>query len=318
MRSRVLGERGEQRVLEGLVVDRRVSLLDASVMPVPTGAHCSGVLARDQPGLGDMGQIEVLGGVGAAHASGHPAGIDGICEHVRAQSRHRGHQRGDEQLGVRVRDGLGGPRKAEEFRRTHGLGCQPLGDLVALIEQTTGHDVAVLDAGADEHGLTMHDPERDVTFIGVARTRRPMRQRSTLAHELAHALFADWADSTDLSVRSPEEIRADSFARHLLLPAEGLREMLGEPRALAAQDLSRVVQRLLARAVVGYAEGAVSLQTLASLRGLSTEAAEQELREAGITQLEPEPPQMAAADLPPFSVDLSDLVEPGAAQSRPV
>ncbi|MEX5249599.1 UNVERIFIED_CONTAM: ImmA/IrrE family metallo-endopeptidase [Kocuria sp. CPCC 205295] len=270
-----------------------------------------------------------------------------------------------------------GRQKAEEFRRTHGLGCQPLGDLVALIEQTTGHDVAVLDAGADEHGLTMHDPERDVTFIGVARTRRPMRQRSTLAHELAHALFADWADSADLSVRSPEEIRADSFARHLLLPAEGLREMLGEPRALAAQDLSRVVQRflvspalaaialhgsgyidattktewmsrstpqlatlfgwrdqyqslqadadrprppqrLLARAVAGYEEGAVPLQTLASLRSLSMETIELELREAGITPLEPAPPQLAAADLPPVSVDLSDIDEPGAAQNRPV
>lgn len=109
-----------------------------------------------------------------------------------------------------------GREKAEDFRRTHSLGFHPLGDLVALIEQTTGHDVAVLDAGADEHGLTIHDPERDITFIGVARTRRPMRQRSTLAHELAHAVFADWAASTDLSTRSSAEIRADSFARHLL------------------------------------------------------------------------------------------------------
>lgn len=270
-----------------------------------------------------------------------------------------------------------GRQKAEEFRWTHGLGCQPLGDLVALIEQTTGHDVAVLDAGADEHGLTMHDPERDVTFIGVARTRHPMRQRSTLAHELAHAVFADWEDGADLSVRSPAEIRADSFARHLLLPVEGLREMLGEPRALADQDLSRIVQRflvspalaaialhgcgyidvatktewkglstpqlatlfgwrdqyqslqadadrprppqrLLARAVAGYAEGAVSLQTLASLRGLSAEITEQELREAGITPLEPAPPQMAAADLPFVSVDLSDLDEHDPAQGRSV
>lgn len=86
-------------------------------------------------------------------------------------------------------------RAAEEFRQAHHLGVQPLGDLVALIEQTTGHDVAVLDASADSHGLTMRDPMRDRTFIGVARTPHPMRQRSTLAHELAHVVFGDWAEN---------------------------------------------------------------------------------------------------------------------------
>ena len=70
---------------------------------------------------------------------------------------------------------------AGEFRRMHRLGLQPLGDLVALIEQTTGYEVAVLDADYGEHGLTMRDPVRDATFIGVARSRTPMRQRSTLA-----------------------------------------------------------------------------------------------------------------------------------------
>jgi Zn-dependent peptidase ImmA (M78 family) len=62
-----------------------------------------------------------------------------------------------------------------------------------VIEQATGIDVAVLDVGPDEHGLTMRDPGRDAVFIGVARTRNPMRQRSTLAHELGHVLFEDWA-----------------------------------------------------------------------------------------------------------------------------
>jgi Zn-dependent peptidase ImmA (M78 family) len=72
---------------------------------------------------------------------------------------------------------------------------QPLGDLVAVIEQATGIDVAVLDVGPDEHGLAMRDPARGTVFIGVARTRNPMRQRSTLAHELGHVLFGDWADA---------------------------------------------------------------------------------------------------------------------------
>lgn len=136
---------------------------------------------------------------------------------------------------------------AAEFRREHNLGHQPLGDLVTLIEQATGTDVAMLSVGPDEHGLTMRDPHRGSVFIAVACTGNPMRQRSTLAHELAHVLFEDWAgDPPAVADRSPEEIRADAFARHLLVPAEGLREFLGrDHRAIGTVTLSQVVQRFL-------------------------------------------------------------------------
>ena len=136
-------------------------------------------------------------------------------------------------------------KAAISFRREHRLGLQPLDDLVALIEQTTGHDVAIIDADPDEHGLTMHDPDREVTFIGIARTPHPMRQRSTLAHELAHVLFEDWNSQTEFGSRSPQEIRADAFARHLLLPEDGLRELLGNRKSLSTADLSAVVQSFL-------------------------------------------------------------------------
>lgn len=140
-----------------------------------------------------------------------------------------------------------GSMSAARFRRDHHLGVQPLGDLVAVIEQATGIDVAVLDAGPDEHGLTMRDPVRGTIFIGVARTRNPMRQRSTLAHELGHVLFEDWADSDagDWSDRVPAEIRADAFARHLLIPAEGLRDFIGQRSPVGESGLSAVVQRFL-------------------------------------------------------------------------
>jgi Zn-dependent peptidase ImmA (M78 family) len=140
-----------------------------------------------------------------------------------------------------------GRMSAARFRSDYHLGLQPLGDLVALIEQAIGIDVAVLDAGPDEHGLTMRDPARRGIFIGVARTRNPMRQRSTLAHELGHVLFEDWADSDagDWSERDPAEIRADAFARHLLIPVEGLRDFIGQRPAVAEPDLSAVVQRFL-------------------------------------------------------------------------
>jgi Zn-dependent peptidase ImmA (M78 family) len=137
---------------------------------------------------------------------------------------------------------------ATRFRRDHHLGLQPLGDLVALIEQATGIDVAVLDVGPDEHGLTMSDPARGAVFIAVARTSNPMRQRSTLAHELAHVLFDDWTTEGapfTLGTRSPEEIRADAFARHLLVPVDGLRELLGPRTSAGPAVLSAVVQRFL-------------------------------------------------------------------------
>src|SRR6185436_12634005 len=132
-----------------------------------------------------------------------------------------------------------GRAAAVEFRRYYHLGVQPLGDLVALIEQSAGIDVAVLDAGPDEHGLSLRDPERAVVIIGVARTRRPMRQRSTLAHELGHVIFNDWTSGGDPSA----EARADAFAQHLLLPLDGLREFLGEPATVTQATLSSVTQR---------------------------------------------------------------------------
>ncbi|AYY13751.1 ImmA/IrrE family metallo-endopeptidase [Actinobacteria bacterium YIM 96077] len=261
-----------------------------------------------------------------------------------------------------------GRTAAERFRREHRLGVQPLGDLVAVTEQTTGFDVAILDAGPDEHGLAMRDPERDTVFIGVARTTRPMRQRSTLAHELAHVLFEDWANAEggDWSQPSPEEDRCRSFARHLLVPVEGVREFLGDRdevtlaslsavvqrflvsptiaaialdqagyidaatsehwrdlhtpqlaarfgwtdqyRALQAEsDRRRAPQRLLARAINGYALGVLHAQHIATLRGVTLEEAEADLDEAGVAPIERDVVWANASDLPDVHVDLSDL-----------
>jgi len=261
-----------------------------------------------------------------------------------------------------------GQAAAERFREEHHLGVQPLGDLVAIIEQATGIDVAVLDVGPDEHGLTMRDPERNAVFIGVARTRNPMRQRSTLAHELAHVLFEDWAEEPagNWSVRRPVETRADAFARHLIVPIAGLAQFLEDRRTITLSTLSSIVQRflvspamaaialhqaeyidaavkeewkgwstpqlavrfgwsdhyrvlqadsdqrrapqrLLTRAITGYVEGVLPAQAIATLRGITLEEAETELREAGVVATEPTVAWADANDLPAVDVDLSDL-----------
>lgn len=137
---------------------------------------------------------------------------------------------------------------AAAFRQQYGLGLGPVEDLVALIDRTQHVDVAIVAASADEHGMTVRDPERGVAMIAVARTRNPMRQRSTLAHELGHLVFNDSAqpESGGWADRDFEEVRADAFARHLLVPVDGLlaalegREGLGD---LALSDLSNLVQR---------------------------------------------------------------------------
>jgi Zn-dependent peptidase ImmA (M78 family) len=139
-----------------------------------------------------------------------------------------------------------GKAAADKFRRDHHLGTQPIGDLVAMIEQTTGVDVAVVQAEPDEHGLTMRDPDREAVFIAVALTPHPMRQRSSLAHELGHFVFEDWSTGRTIGTHRPvEEKRADVFARHLLIPTSGLKEVLGHQPHVGLATLSRVVQRFL-------------------------------------------------------------------------
>jgi Zn-dependent peptidase ImmA (M78 family) len=169
-----------------------------------------------------------------------------------------------------------GRKAAERFRQDHHLGAQPLGDLVTLMEQTTGIDVAVLDVGPDEHGLMMRDPRHGTVVIGVARTRNPMRQRSTVAHEVGHVVFADRADGEGRSwgERTPVEIRADAFARHLLVPREGLRQFLADRGPVTVSMLSLVVQRFLVSpamaAIAVHQAGSVDEATKQEWMGLST------------------------------------------------
>jgi Zn-dependent peptidase ImmA (M78 family) len=214
----------------------------------------------------------------------------------------------------------------------------------------------------------MRDPQRGAVFIGVARTRHPMRQRSTLAHELSHVLSGDWSENAtcDWSAPSPAESRANAFARHLLLPLEGLKAFLGDTREVGLAALSAVVQRflvspqiaaialqqatylnaatksewmsvtapqlavrfgwseqyqalqadsdrrrapqrLLARAIRGYAEGVVSAQTIATLRGIPPDSVATELREAGIFPAQHPIRWADPGELPEVQVDLSAL-----------
>ncbi len=114
--------------------------------------------------------------------------------------------------------------RAEAFRDAHELGTSPIGDVFELVYRSTGIDVSVIDASTAEHGLTMKDPRSDRICIAVARTENPMRQRSSVVHELGHVLAGDLDSDDSLSPgsRNNAEIQADTFARHLLLPIAAL------------------------------------------------------------------------------------------------
>jgi len=134
---------------------------------------------------------------------------------------------------------------AADFRKQHGLGDGPIKDMFELVHAAAGVDVISMDASEAEHGLSMTDPATGRTVIAVATTPHPMRQRSSIAHELGHVLSGD-LEGHHLPTpgqRSPQEIRADAFARHLLLPLDAIRRRFPTSEVeVFLSDLSDLVQ----------------------------------------------------------------------------
>lgn len=119
-----------------------------------------------------------------------------------------------------------GQTSAQRVRDGLGLGDEPLPDLVGLAE-SLGFPVAFHPLPENMFGLNVQDKrEGSTTRLIIVSTRSPWtQQRYTLAHELCHALYDDVGqvivDTVEEPVRLPE-LRAESFARHLLLPPAAL------------------------------------------------------------------------------------------------
>jgi Zn-dependent peptidase ImmA (M78 family)/DNA-binding XRE family transcriptional regulator len=123
-----------------------------------------------------------------------------------------------------------GATLAAELRRLLGLDNHPVTDLPQLIEQRLGMDVAIepLPDGID--GLCV---QMDGAALAVANADHfPGKQRFTLAHEACHHLNGD---AQDLVVerlftgsKSPEEIRANAFAAHFLMPPSAITDLIGQ------------------------------------------------------------------------------------------
>lgn len=128
-----------------------------------------------------------------------------------------------------------GQTSAQRVRDGLDLGEEPLPDVVGLAE-SLGFPVAFHPLPENMFGLNVQDErEGSTTRLIIISTRSPWtQQRYTLAHELCHALYDDIGqvivDTVDVPDRLPE-LRAESFARHLLLPPASLARDVLQARA---------------------------------------------------------------------------------------
>jgi Zn-dependent peptidase ImmA (M78 family) len=104
-------------------------------------------------------------------------------------------------------------------------------------------------------GMYAFDGEHAVIVVNAAKP--PQRQRFTLAHELGHhelhrvrgptrIVDADvWSTTGPDGVKDPDEVAANAFAAHLLLPRTGIEQTLGSRRnrQVTVDVLVELVQR---------------------------------------------------------------------------
>lgn len=120
-----------------------------------------------------------------------------------------------------------GQRIAEEERRRLGFGSGPFPDVSDLLE-TQGVRTAQVALPDDVSGLTLLEP--DIGVLVVANRGHPtLRRRFSFAHEYCHVLL-DREQRGTISRASDRdslsEVRANSFAAHLLMPEEGARSFI--------------------------------------------------------------------------------------------
>jgi hypothetical protein len=135
---------------------------------------------------------------------------------------------------------------AAAFRRRHGFGTGPIRDIAQVIEEFHGAWVMQMKLPTGLEARTLHDPERQHTLVCVATSDNPERQRFTLAHELGHleagSLSTEVHNDEQANSR-PEERWANTFARDLLVPVDGVRALLSDnDHHDTARMLSEVVR----------------------------------------------------------------------------
>ena len=271
-------ERGERSTL-AVTELHRIAVATGTTVPALTREADRGeriLTAARTAATGDPGAVSA-----AASAAAELLELDAVLDALSLPGRQ---ERRDLAITYERR---GGPARqgrslAGEVRRAHQLGSGPLPDVDDLIGQLTGVDVAHRDLGGVS-GFCAVDPDRGtaIVLIGTGPNETAERQRFTAAHELAHLLFpGDPKHRTPAGpVRPPEELRADEFARHLLIPLDGVTswmqangvEEVTEAELAALANTFRVSPRvaLIQLTTIGRAPAAVGEGSLPTGRQLA-------------------------------------------------
>jgi Zn-dependent peptidase ImmA (M78 family) len=140
-----------------------------------------------------------------------------------------------------------GYRLAREVRRWLGNPVEPLGDIRALIEEQFG--IAVVVRRLESKCVTAVCVRAESSATIVLEARDPQRAQNSLlgrvylAHELCHALFDPSRGGLHIVIdvvldrkAQAAEQRARAFAAELLLPREGVKQMIDSSGELYEQS----------------------------------------------------------------------------------
>jgi transcriptional regulator with XRE-family HTH domain len=226
----VIADALEVSLAEVLGVEPSTSLaLAARVMAVPHPDDTMPSRRRMRQLL--EAEATLVSATGLAESRPTPSGRD-VLELIAREGipSSRAPWQDGEALAGLVRDGL-------------GMGRAPIADVADLAERHFGLDVLAWPTGTGVSGLCAHGRGVVMMLVSTAFTRG--HQRFTAAHELAHHLLRDprevVIDSGLYDGSNPMEKRANAFAAALLMPADGLRDVIAA-RAIDAAVLTGLMR----------------------------------------------------------------------------
>lgn len=134
-----------------------------------------------------------------------------------------------------------GEHLADEERRRLGLGADPVKDMLDLVE---GQGVRIYQSALSNSEImgAFHFSEALGPCMLINTAVRESRRNFTVAHEYCHFLVDRSLESylcpgLHKSGRPLHEMRANAFAAAFLMPANGLKEMVGRYRLDGPEDL---------------------------------------------------------------------------------